>query len=364
MRILHLYSHINKACGISRVLKVIFDNSPDNMRHFGLFCGGDAFEIFQNKYKNRVYKFRSDNFISELIYAKQLAEELDIEVIHSHTRKFDFMSFLIQKMNKNIKTITTAHYFASDLKYLSYKADRLIAVSELIKKNIVRNYKISSEKIDVIYNPYDKELTSQPNASKNLREEYGIADSEIIACYVGRFEYSVKYLEIITNSLAKVLAKRKDLLFFFVGDGKDKERLIQETEKHRNRVKIIPSQLDMRFLYDAIDIVIIPSPIEPFGLTAIEAGLFSKAVLANAHGAPGEYLSDGHTATLFDSAKESDFESKLLSLCENSELRKRLGSGLNKLVFEKFNERIFFEKLEQSYLRLFENKLFKSRYIK
>ena len=348
---LHLFSNINYACGISRLLKVIFSNQNSDFEHYGLFIGGEALEDFIQNFNGRIFKYKNESFLLQTYECASLAKNLQIDIIHAHTRRYDLIARIVKGFVSEVKTITSAHYFSNDRKLLSYKADRFIAVSEKIKKNLIKNYNISDQLIDVIYNPVDKSLYNPRINLLEEREKLKISSDFIIASYIGRFVYDVKFLDIITKNMQNIISKNNRVYFLFAGEGKDKQMLQKEIKPFDKNAKIINPGKNVESLYQISDIIIVPSPIETFGLTAIEAGLYSKAVLAHENGAPGEYLINNQNAVLFN---ENNYVEKFLALAENKSLRERIGANLKKYVDLNFNENIFFEKLKNSYDRLIE----------
>ena len=98
---------------------------------------------------------------------------------------------------------------------------------------------------------------------------------------------------------------------------------------HRGRVIDLP-QLDeqeRRDFFAAIDIFALPSYVESFGLSALEAAWCGAAVIAYDHGGPGEILRDGASARLVPVADIEGLVRGLTGLIEDAGLRRRLADG-------------------------------------
>lgn len=103
------------------------------------------------------------------------------------------------------------------------KADKVVAVSELIKFNLIENFNIQEEKIEVIYNPYDID-----NIVKLSREPIGDQHKAIFEeptlINVGRFnkQKGQKYLIQVFAELKKEI---RDLQLVFLGEGELEDKL-------------------------------------------------------------------------------------------------------------------------------------------
>lgn len=83
-------------------------------------------------------------------------------------------------MSTKYKSGIKALFWNSTIKYLYGKADKIIVVSEEIKKDLNENYRIEREKIHVIYNSYNLDEI-QDLAKEDIEEEYkGIFRDNVI----------------------------------------------------------------------------------------------------------------------------------------------------------------------------------------
>ncbi len=352
MNVLHLHTKLNKVCGITRVLKCIFENPVDDIKLFGLFEGGDNFEYFIELNKN-IEQFKANTLLTRMWEIYKFTKKHRIDIIHSHHRYYDLLSFFVKKLNPKIKTVITAHYHSSDKKLFSYKADKIISVSNKIKETIVKNYTTKSSKIITIYNPVDKTIQKIETPKEILLKELEINQEDFIIGYVGRFKYDVKNLEIITSKLNEILEITDNIKFLFVGNGDDLPRLKNEVRDYKEKVKIIISPKNIGDFYNLLDVIIVPSFIEPFGLTSLEAGLFKKVILANINSAVSEYLQNGKNVILFNDS--NDMVNKIKLIYDDKLLRECLGNNLYNYVKEKHNPENYTVRLKKIYFDLLNN---------
>ncbi len=165
------------------------------------------------------------------------------------------------------------------------KADRIIAISESTKQDIVRFYNVDPQKIDVVYqscNPlFYEPLTDKyflkVQKQQNLPEQYLL--------FVGSVEKR-KNIQLIIESYQH-LKKEHQLPLLIVGGRRSYTREISALlRKHKIEDKIIwASRLDdnrdLQAIYQHAQALIYPSFYEGFGLPVVEALLSKTPVITS-----------------------------------------------------------------------------------
>ncbi len=138
---------------------------------------------------------------------------------------------------------------------------QIIAVSEMVKSELIRYYNIQDVK--VIPNPVDTDFFHQLPMRKSLREKYGVSMNQKVALFVGRWEKS-KGCDVIE----RVMKHFKDLFWIIVSSTGGE---ISPPDK-RNILNLSRlSHIEMREIYSLSDFMLMPSRYEGFGLAAAEA---------------------------------------------------------------------------------------------
>ncbi len=165
-----------------------------------------------------------------------------------------------------------------------HKFKKIIAISEMVKKNIVDNYKVSPADIEVIYNGVDLEKFHPRNRKKyrmEIRQEYGLTDNDFVVLFVGSgFERKgIKYLIEAVESISQPVS------IMIVGKG--------DAKKIRQKIIFCGPQKDIHKYYAAADVFVFPTMYEPFGNVHLEALASGLPVITTKNSGASEIIKDG-----------------------------------------------------------------------
>ncbi len=236
-----------------------------------------------------------------------------------------------------VKTVVTIHdlsflYFPKEFllkdliqlklwtKYSIKKANKIIAVSKTTKKDIIKNYNIPEEKIEVIYNGYEK-------ISNTKSEKFTIKiQNKPYILYVGTIQPR-KNINVLIEAFSKFKLLYPDYQLIIAGK---KGWLYKDIFK-----KVIDfgledcvfftdyiSENQLIFLYKNAFCLVIPSLYEGFGIPLLEAMNFDCPVISSYSSSLPEIAGDA--ALYFDPNNYLDLVEKLKLLRENSDLKKDL----------------------------------------
>jgi glycosyltransferase involved in cell wall biosynthesis len=198
------------------------------------------------------------------------------------------------------------------------QADRIIAISNHSKHDLMTFYDIPESKIHVVYHGVEQplliDMTSSPSGT----------DARPFLLYVGARTFYKNF-----NGLLKAFAKsnsQDEFRLLAVGGGSFTTGEIDLIRKLRIEDKIInipyASQLELAWLYYHAHGLVYPSTYEGFGFPPLEAmSMGCPALVSNSSCLP-EIL--GEAPLYFESENDDDLCEKLDSLCYNSELRTSL----------------------------------------
>jgi len=98
-----------------------------------------------------------------------------------------------------------------------------------------------------------------------------------------------------------------------------------------------------------MDIVVVPSRFEGFGLTAIEAMACGRPVIASRVDGLAEIIQDGVSGFLIPTADVNGFAEKIVDLLRDESKRKSIGMAARKYVEENYSYSIFRERVKMLY---------------
>lgn len=151
-------------------------------------------------------------------------------------------------------------------------ADRIIAVSEMTKRDIVSFYHIPAEKIDVVYQGCSKEFAKEAGeeTKRQVKEKYDLPERFIL--YLGTIEER-KNLMLLAKAL---LHTNTDVPVIAVGKrtayAKNVDAFIEDNNLS-DRIKLISGVpfAELPALYQMASVFVFPSRFEGFGIPIIEA---------------------------------------------------------------------------------------------
>ena len=184
-----------------------------------------------------------------------------------------------------------AYYPAFDRKmyqlkfrYACKNADKIIAISEQTRRDIIHYFKIAEERIEVIYQNCSERFVREPSKTdlQRVRKSYNLPEKYILN--VGTIE-SRKNLLLIVKALREVDAR---VHLVVIGRRTQyAETVVRHIEEYKlgNRVHFLSnvSNDDLPAIYRQAEIFVFPSRFEGFGIPIIEA-LHSKIPVIAATG--------------------------------------------------------------------------------
>jgi len=206
-------------------------------------------------------------------------------------------------------------------------ADKIIVPSTRIKKDLTRIYKISEDKIEVIYEAADEIFRpiNREKASEEVERKYKIKDDFIL--HVGllrprrniltllkafnklRSEYDVKVKLVLVGPAGY----KSDELFNFVAKHDLNEEVIQ--------LDYVPDK-DLLYMYNAAEMFVYPSLYEGFGLPMMEAMACGTPMLASNIQPMLEIVGNG--GLFFDPHNVTEMSQKMYSVLTDDNLKLKL----------------------------------------
>lgn len=255
------------------------------------------------------------------IYNHILKEKYDVEISFIEG---DTCYFVANSRNKASKKISWIHIdlgkrrtmdYTTELRSLS-RMDKIICVSNGTKKSVLSLYPQLEDKLQVIYNPIDKEQIIM-NASVPIQIS---KDKTTIVC-VGRLVYQKGY-NVLLQAHKELINEGIEHQVIVLGEGNlENELKKQILELNLQESFTLLGYRENPYPYiKAADIYVLPSIFEGFSLSLVEAMVLGKPCIATRCVGPTEILNDEY-GLLVEPGEMESLKQSMKKLIENKELQ-------------------------------------------
>jgi glycosyltransferase involved in cell wall biosynthesis len=238
------------------------------------------------------YLYRSLGPVDVAWLAELVAKE-GIDVVHTHTFASHVLGTRAALRAKKPQLRTehgTVHYIDPSCsvftRWAAARTERLVAVSEHVKRGIAKTAPKVAERMIVVRNGLDTEYWS-PRAATSDR--FSLA----IVCRLTAWK---------RVDLAIAGAAVAGVPLVVVGDGEDRARLEAAAKRGGGEVRFVGHQADPRPFLAEASAVLSTSEQEPLGLSVLESLSMERPVIAIAEGGVPEIVHDGETGLLVQEA--------------------------------------------------------------
>lgn len=221
------------------------------------------------------------------------------------------------------------------MRAMCLRADACIGVSPKVIRYLRETLHIPERKIHLINNAVKQMPQPSPARLAELRAQLGIAESDLILGSVGRIDDSNKRFSDIIRALPGIRSEEPRARLLIVGDGADRsmlERLAREMDL-RDAVIFAGYQGAPRDFYHLMDIFVLASAHEAFGLVLVEAMLSGVPVVATEVGGIPFVLDEGKAGVLVPAMQPAEIASAVLRLlADNNSAQAYRYAGLERAL--------------------------------
>ena len=236
-----------------------------------------------------------------------------------------------------------AQVFIERRGFMSPRLRKAIAVSKLVRDDLMREFRLPDEKIVILYNGVDlKRFTpaDDDSARREIRSSLGLHDGAPMVAFVGN-GFARKGLTFLLAAWPQV-ARGAHLLVV----GSDQKLGWYRREARRlgveARVHFVGARTEVVPIFRAVDAVALPSLFEPFGNVILEAMACGAPVLSSMQSGAAELLPESMQCFVVrDPTDTEELASRMNALLETSaELR-----GLARATTERYTWSAYGENL-------------------
>lgn len=331
----------------------------------------------QRLYPEHEYVLYDEKSLTRTFRMGRMAAADGCDILHGLSNE---LPFDLQSGCRNIVTIHDvawrtfpdmyhwADRYIYDYKYgrACRKADKVIAISESTKRDVMRFYGVPEDRIEVIYQPVGAlyyELMPLDEADAIIRK--AIADGLLPRCITDRpYFLQVGSINSRKNLLGVVramqmmsagIAPADRPLLIAVGRGREYEREVRRfiTEKGMGEdVYIVPGISDhvvLKALYRRALCMTYPSFYEGFGLPVVEAQLQECPVITSTVSSLPEAANG--TALLVDPTNANDISNAMQQMLHDQQMARCMGMAARREALTAFDHDTLISKVMSLYLQ-------------
>jgi UDP-glucose:(heptosyl)LPS alpha-1,3-glucosyltransferase len=231
----------------------------------------------------------------------------------------------------------------------------IIAISEMVKRDILKHYRLPEGKVKVVYNGVRLDRFN-PNNKKifrgEIRQQLRISDKEVMILFVGS-GFERKGLEYLIKSVQYM--KQKNWRLVLVGKGKWEKYLSFTSKENLGKITHLEPIDKIEKLYAAADFFILPSIYEPFGNANLEALASGLPVITSRFCGVAEIITHKKEGIILEEPSDSNSMAKAIDYLMDPKTR-RIMSHSARILAEKFTEERNASSMLKIYQDLVENR--------
>ncbi|MCB9746954.1 MAG: glycosyltransferase [Candidatus Omnitrophica bacterium] len=276
---------------------------------------------------------KKDGFDMDLIWnLKKYFQREEADIVHTHNFAPLIYASTAAKL-AGVPCMNTRHGRADKKAPWIFWAlnKKIAAVSNDAKEQLLKNNRIKSEKVKVVYNGIDIQSMRadlQPNEKAQLRQSLGIKADSFVIGNIGRLVRE-KDQATLLKAFRKISQRTKNVELLIVGDGPLKSNLLKLAKELdiQGSVKFAGFREDIAQMLQIMDVFVLSSIMEGISLTVLEAMAAGLPVVATKVGGNPEIISEGKTGFLVPLGYPERIESAVKRIMADPRLGRSLGEA-------------------------------------
>jgi len=248
----------------------------------------------------------------------------------------------VRSVTSNIPMKKSVKYFFTKL---NRSADGIIAISNAVKKDLIQNYSLNPNMIEVIYNPVITDAIQDQIDLECTNQELNIPEGTKLLMSAGRLSPVKDYPTLIKAFYEA--SKKRSLKLLIFGEGSQKNEIKELIEDYNlnGSVMLMGFEKNVMSYYKYADLFILPSLSEGFGNVIIEAmGAGVNVICAKNSGSPEELLNNEEFGFLFEKSNAESLSNVILYALDNKK---------NQTMLQEYSSHFHVKNIAQHYLKSF-----------
>lgn len=289
------------------------------------------------------------------------------DVVHTHSAKAGILGRMAATRLKVPAVIHTVHgapfhpyqswpartFFIACERYAATQCHKLVSVADAMSELLVAAKVAPREKFETVYSGMEVEPFLQSGALRDqARAELGVNPDDVVIGKIARL-FHLKGHEYVIQAATEIVAACPQAKFLFVGDGilREKfERQIAEAglRDHFLLVGLVPPREIPKYI-SVMDILVHASLREGLARALPQALLSGKPAVSFDIDGAREVVSTGETGILLPPGNVPGLSEALIALCQNADLRQRLGEEGRRRCGAVFPHQVMTRRLREIY---------------
>ncbi|MBN1622153.1 MAG: glycosyltransferase family 4 protein [Endomicrobiales bacterium] len=246
---------------------------------------------------------------------------------------------------------------------INYFVSKVIAVSNAVKNYFIANSPVPESKIETVFLGIDTKKYTKLNKRSDIRNEFAVKDNGPLIAIVGRFQAIKGHIYFF--EAAKLIKKEvPEIKFMVVGerifdrkDDKDYPGQIKQIISDfglENDVIFTGYRTDIPDILSAIDVLVMSSLKETFGLVLLEAMAANIPVVSTRCGGPEDIIEDSASGFLVKNMDPLSISNAVIKVLKNKQLRDEITNNAKNRVEQLFSINTQARKYESIYSSILE----------
>ena len=280
----------------------------------------------------------------------RLLREGHFDILHSHLFRADIYAGLaVARLGERRPLLVSTRHnddrfflnpFVGLVHYgVSARQDLIIAISDHIARFTVSRGVRHPERVRRVYHGLEPPVTKAlEREGQHIRQELGIGPHEFLVGNVGRLALQKGQRHLI--AAMPLLLERVPRARAIIAGGGDLEDYLRDLANEMgvaDRVHVLGPRKDVPALMHAIDVFVMPSIWEGFGLVLLEAMAAGRPIVASRVATIPEVVADGESGLLVPAGDPLALATALAELAEQPALAVRMGEAGRERLRKQFS---------------------------
>jgi glycosyltransferase involved in cell wall biosynthesis len=286
---------------------------------------------------------------ASLAALRRRAESFGVNVIHIHASRDAWRALVLARMLRTRPVLVFSRHLGSPAgrkkddplhRVLVRRLDAMVAVSEYLRQNILETYPIEASRVRVIPYGLGPAVRGSESAARQARRRLEVPEGNLLVGLVAQITPD-KCQDLLVVAAARVLDQIPGCTFVLAGAPVDAAYAAEIRARIvsgglAGRVLLTGFWDDVPGLMRALDVLVLPSKAEAFGLVLLEAMANGRPIVGSNSGAVPEIVRHGENGLVFEPGDAGSLARALLELLRDPDRRQAMGRRGEELFSEKY----------------------------